>query len=483
MRKQTHQSRQSFSCNPKFREKPLNESQVSNLVTENQKLLQQNDKLIQQLEHLREEYESLATSGIQSVKSQRNKKIEFDQSCEEMNKLKIQKEKLIVDNECLRRTITKLQYQLDEKSKFIEKLQNSQNDYEQLKQRLEETVQVVNDLEIQLQDQYQQQKQFEYNQKVITISNLDAQEHLSSHQKMNEIQISQLKEQNNKLNKLLEERLIQLENITKLLNQRNEAYNKLQESYDQDLIDLRQNNQKQIFNSSDKEKKALQIQVNQLKQQLEKQQLNNNQNQQKVQQKIDEESQKIIQDLQSLLKQKEYQVKVLEQKCDELQQNTKDIQTTIASNNYANSQNYQHMQQSLQVLMKELDMQKQQNQKIIYDYNQMRNLNQQLTEKLSFYSQSQQKMIHNYSHSFVSSPGRLDTYPIKTSSVLTNRTNIIQNAPDSPFRKQKLHLLFTDEQQKMPSNISTKKIVQVASKLFEVDQNQQSNKDRFLLHD
>lgn len=45
-------------------------------------------------------------------------------------------------------------------------------------------------------------------------------------------------------------------------------------------------------------------------------------------------------------------------------------------------------------------------------------------------------MINNYSHSFVSSPGRLDTYPIKTSPVLTNRTNLMPlNPPDSPFRK------------------------------------------------
>ncbi|CAD8050382.1 unnamed protein product [Paramecium primaurelia] len=483
MRKQPLQSRSSFSCNPKGREKPLNESQVSNLVTENQKLLQQNDKLIQQLEHLRQEYESLATSGIQSIKSQRSKKIEFESSNDELNKLKIQKEKLIVDNECLRRTITKLQHQLDEQSKYVENLQRSQYDYEQLKQRLEETVQVVNDLEIQLQEQYQQQKQFEYNQKVITLSNQDTQEHLSSHQKMNEIQISQLKEQNNKLNKLLEERLVQLENITKLLNQRNEAYNKLQESYDQDITDMRQNNSKQKSHSSDFERKALQNQVNQLKQQVEKCQQNNCQHRSKVQQKNDEEQQKIIQDLSSMLKQKEHQIKVQEQQYEELQQNTKQIQTAIASNNFANNQTQQLLQQQVQTLMKELEIQKQQNHKIIYDYNQLRNLNQQLNEKLNFYSQSQQKMMHNYSHSFVSSPGRLDTYPIKTSSALTNRTNIMQNAPDSPFRKQKLHLLFTDDQQKLPPNLSTKKIVQVASKLFEGDQNQQPNKDRFILHD
>ncbi|CAD8128305.1 unnamed protein product [Paramecium sonneborni] len=476
MRKQTHQSRSSQSCNPKCQDKPLNEFQVNNLVTENQKLLEQNDKLMLQFEILRQEYEFLGSSGISSIKSQRSKKIEFEQSYEEMNKLKFQKEKLIVDNECLRRTITKLQYQLEEQSIYIKKLQNSQNDYEQLKQRLEETVQVVNELEIQLQDQCQLQKQFEYKQKIITLSNLDTQEHLSSQCKMNDIQISQLKEQNIKLNKLLEERLVQLENITKLLNQRNEAYNNLQESYDQDLSDIRYNTTKQISNTFDQEKKALQIQVNQLMQQLDLQQLNISQNKQKVQQKTDEESQKIIQDLQSLLKQKDNQIKVLEQKCDEFQQNAIDVQTTIASNNFANSQNYQHLQQNLQVLMKELELQKQQN-------HQMRYLNQQLTQKLNLFSQSQQKVIHNNSHSFISSPGRLDTYPNKTQSVLTNRTNIIQNAPDSPFRKQKLHLLFTDEQQKMPYDISTQRTVQMVSKLSEIDQNLQSNKDKFLLHD
>ncbi|CAD8060243.1 unnamed protein product [Paramecium primaurelia] len=372
------------------------------LMGENEKLHKQNESLMKELSLIKNDFERMSINGQKTVKNGRRKSCEITGEMVNQQQIKSLEEEL--QNTLLRfNTIKKefsiktnqYQNQITKQSNLISQLQN-ENEILKIKNENKENF------------EFRQGYQENYLEK-------------SGIKIINENQkIKQLYESNIKLTKLLEDRLVQLEQLTKTLNQKNQEHMKEIEKYESLLKEKTHHSslsQRKSLESLQKKIDILEKDKIRLNSELTKtRDLNSKEKQMllKEKQNLNLEKEKLHSDMSIIQEQLTDYYNQLQQCGQQLKQKDESIKQFQQSESYQGYQNVQIENQQQKALITQLQIQ----------IGNLQQTNKALHEELLF---------------------------LKTTAPLSNRTNLkTYFGVDSPFKN------IADEQNKYTVTLKTK---------------------------
>ncbi|CAK81882.1 unnamed protein product (macronuclear) [Paramecium tetraurelia] len=372
------------------------------LASENEKLHKQNESLMKELSLIKNDFERMSQNGQKTVKNGRRKSCEITGEMVNLQQIKSLEEEL--QNTQLRfNTLkkefsiktTQYQNQLTKQSNLIAQLQN-ENEM----------------LKIKVENKENQNLEFKYQENFLEKSGIKI---INENQK-----IKQLSESNIKLTKLLEDRLVQLEQLTKTLNLKNQEHMKEIEKYESLLKERTHHSslsQGKSLESLQKRIDILEKDKIRLTGELTKtRDLNSKEKQMllKEKQNINLEKEKLHSDMSIIQQQLTDYYNQLQQCGQQLKQKDESIKQFQQSESYQGYQNQQYENQQQKSLITQLQVQ----------IGNLQQTNKALHEELLF---------------------------LKTTAPLSNRTNLkTYFGVDSPFKN------IADEQNKYNITLKTR---------------------------
>ncbi|CAD8064316.1 unnamed protein product [Paramecium sonneborni] len=371
------------------------------LMSENEKLHKQNESLMKELSLIKNDFERMSQNGQKTVKNGRRKSCEITGEIITQQQIKSLEEELLntqmrfntLKKEFSIKT-TQYQNQITKQANLITQLQN-ENDLLKIKFENKE-------------NQYLDYKQG-FQENYLEKSGIKI---INENQK-----IKQLSESNIKLTKLLEDRLIQLEQLTKTLNQKNQEHMKEIEQYESLLAHHSSQSQGKCFDSLQKKIEILEKDKVRLTNELSKTRDLNSKEKQillKEKQNINLEKEKLHSDMSVIQQQLTDYYNQLQQCGQQLKQKDESIKQFQQTESYQGYQNLQYEHQQQKQLITQLQIQ----------IGNLQQTNKALHEELLF---------------------------LKTTAPLSNRTNLkTYFGVDSPFKN------IADEQNKYNVTLKTK---------------------------
>ncbi|CAD8076332.1 unnamed protein product [Paramecium sonneborni] len=369
---------------------------VVGLMSENEKLLKQNESLMKELSLIKNDFQRMSQNGLKTVKNGRRKSCEITSEMINQQQIKSLEEEL--QNTYIRLSTlkqefsiktTQYQNQITKQANLITQLQK-ENDM--LKNKFENKENQILDFKQGYQENYLEKSGLKI---------------INENQK-----IKQLSESNIKLTKLLEDRLVQLEQLTKTLNQKNQEHMKEIEKYESLLKEKAHNtsqSQGKCLNALQKKIEILEKDKARLQSELSKTRDLNSKEKQillKEKQNINLEKEKLHSDMSVIQQQLTDYYNQLQLCGQQLKQKDESIKQFQQSENYQGYQNLQYENQQQKQLITQLQVQ----------IGNLQQTNKALQEELLF---------------------------LKTTAPLSNRTNLkTYFGVDSPFKN------IADEQNK-----------------------------------
>ncbi|CAD8145045.1 unnamed protein product [Paramecium pentaurelia] len=374
------------------------------LMSENEKLHKQNESLMKELSLIKNDFERMSQNGQKTVKNGRRKSCEITGEMVTQQQIKSLEEELqntLMRFNTLKKEFsiktTQYQNQITKQANLITQLQN-ENDMLKIKFENKE-------------NQFLEFKQG-YQENYLEKSGIKI---INENQK-----IKQLSESNIKLTKLLEDRLVQLEQLTKTLNQKNQDHMKEIEKYESLLKEKAHHSslsQGKSFESLQKKIDILEKDKIRLNSELTKtRDLNSKEKQMllKEKQNVNLEKEKLHSDMSIIQQQLTDYYNQLQQCGQQLKQKDESIKQFQQSESFQGYQNLQYENQQQKALITQLQVQ----------IGNLQQTNKALHEELLF---------------------------LKTNAPLSNRTNLkTYFGLDSPFKN------IADEQNKYNVTLKTR---------------------------